>query len=399
MTWGHAVSPDLVHWQQLPNAIEPDKMGTIYSGSAVVDHENTAGFQKGDEKTIVALYTAAGGKNPASNGQPFTQCLAYSTDAGRTFTKFDGNPILKHIVAENRDPKVVWHAATRRWIMALYLDRNDFALFSSPDLKAWTEIQRLTIPSCSECPDFFEMPVEGKPDLKKWIFLTAPGRYLVGSFDGKAFTKESETLRLDYGRNFYAQQTYSDIPATDGRRIQIAWMRDGKYPGMPFNQQMSFPCELVLRHFAEGLRVCRTPVREIEKLYGREHKWTDKPILRGDAPLPGVNTDLLDITAEIDHGNSAELGITINGQDISYAPAQGRITALGQSAILQGNDPNLKLRILVDRTSVEVFVNGGRVSLSSCFVPDPGKRTITTHSAGGSARFINLSIRELRPAW
>ena len=175
MTWGHAVSPDLVHWKQLANAIEPDRLGTIFSGSAVVDWDNTAGFQKGDEKTIVAIYTAAGGTSDQSKGQPFTQCIAYSNDRGRTWTKYDKNPVLKHIVGGNRDPKVVWHAPTRRWIMALFLDGNEFAFFSSPDLKTWTQLQRMTIPNCAECPDFFEMPVDGKPELKKWVWTAANG--------------------------------------------------------------------------------------------------------------------------------------------------------------------------------------------------------------------------------
>src|SRR5262249_50736286 len=157
------------------------------------------------------------------------------------------NPVLKHIAAENRDPKVVWHAPSRRWIMALYLDKEDFALFASPDLKEWTRLQDITMPGCGECPDFFEMPVDGDANHRKWVFTAANGRYLVGTFDGQRFTPESSVLQVDYGANYYAVQTYSDIPASDGRRIQIAWMNGGSYPQMPFNQQMSFPCELTLR--------------------------------------------------------------------------------------------------------------------------------------------------------
>src|SRR5262245_38978807 len=162
MTWGHAVSTDLVHWQQLPNAIEPDSLGTIFSGSAVVDWNNTTGFQRGEEKTLITIYTAAGGTSEASQGQPFTQCIAYSNDRGHTWTKYERNPVLGHMVKENRDPKVVWHAPSRRWIMALYKDGNTFAFFASPDLKTWAHLHNLDVPGCAECPDFFEMLIAGE---------------------------------------------------------------------------------------------------------------------------------------------------------------------------------------------------------------------------------------------
>ena len=160
MTWGHAISPDMVHWTQIENALEPDKMGTMFSGSAVVDWDNTAGFQKGEEKTIVLIYTAAGGSNPESKGQPFTQCIAYSTDRGRTFTKYAGNPVVPNIVGSNRDPKVTWHAPTRQWILTMFLDGSTYRFLASPDLKKWTMLQDISVPKTSECPDFFEMPVE-----------------------------------------------------------------------------------------------------------------------------------------------------------------------------------------------------------------------------------------------
>ncbi len=224
MTWGHATSRDLVHWEQLPNAIEPDPLGTIFSGSAVVDRHNSAGFQVGSRPPLVAIYTAAGDTSPESKGQPFTQCLAYSNDRGRTWTKYDGNPVLNHIVGGNRDPKVIWHAPTQRWIMALYLDGNEFGLFSSPDLKHWEPIQTLALPDCSECPDFFPLPVDGDKNHIKWVFTAANGHYLIGSFDGAKFTQEGGPFAADYGANYYAVQTYSDLPESDGRRIQVAWM-------------------------------------------------------------------------------------------------------------------------------------------------------------------------------
>ena len=192
MTWGHAVSTDLVHWQQMPNAIEPDALGTIFSGSAVVDWENTAGFKVWSEPALVAMYTAAGGSSPESEGQPFTQCLAYSNDRGRTWVKYAGNPVLPHIVGENRDPKVIWYAPEQVWVMALFLDGHNFALFTSPDLKEWERIQTLAIPGSSECPDFFPLPLDGEASKLKWVFTAANGKYLVGDFDGHKFAPQQE---------------------------------------------------------------------------------------------------------------------------------------------------------------------------------------------------------------
>ena len=157
MTWGHAISRDLVHWKQLPNALEPDPRGTIFSGSGVVDENNTAGLEAGEEKTLIVFYTAAGGTSPESKGQPFTQSMAYSSDRGRHWTKFAGNPVVPHMAGENRDPKVVWHAPSQQWIMVLYLEGATFRFLASPNSKSWTVLHDITVPGCEECPDFFEM--------------------------------------------------------------------------------------------------------------------------------------------------------------------------------------------------------------------------------------------------
>ncbi len=230
--WGHAVSTDLIHWRQLDHALLPDALGPIWSGSAVVDAENTSAFGRPGHPLLVALYTAAGGESPESQSHAFTQCLAYSLDRGRTWTKYAHNPVLPHIIGGNRDPKVVWYAPTRRWIMALYLDGNEFGLFASPDLKTWSQIQTLTLPGSSECPDFFEMPLEGSHE-RRWVFTAANGHYQVGTFDGKLFTPETPLLAGDAGANSYAAQTFSDIPARDSRRIQIAWMAGAAIPVCP----------------------------------------------------------------------------------------------------------------------------------------------------------------------
>lgn len=398
MTWGHAVSTDLVHWEQLEHALLPDPMGTMFSGSAVVDHDNTGGFQKGDEKALVAFYTAAGGTSPESKGQPFTQCLAYSTDAGRTWTKYEKNPIIKEIRGGNRDPKVSWDPGTKQWVMSLYLDKNDFALFTSTDLKAWKHIQDLTMPGCDECPDFFPMTVEGS-DAKemKWVFTAANGKYLVGMFDGRTFKPQTQVRQVDYGRNFYAVQTYSDAP--DGRRIQIAWMRGGSYPRMPFNQQMGFPNEMKLRKTADGLRVFLMPAKEIETLHGKAHKWADVSLKPdGENPLARLKGDLFHIRAEFELGDAQVVGFKVRGEPVVYNVKDAAVSALG-AAPLAAEDGRVKLELLVDRTSIETYANGGRVSLSSCFLPMQSNKTLEVFAQGGTAKIVSLEVHELKSAW
>jgi len=398
MHWGHAVSKDLVHWEELPIALAPDEHGTCFSGSAVVDWDNASGLQTRDEKAIVAFYTGAPVPE-VPDGPRFTQCIAYSNDRGRTWTKYDENPVLGHIAAQNRDPKVFWHAASKQWIMALFLDKNDYALFASKDLREWTRLSDVSVPGCGECPDFFELAVDGDPARKKWLFLGGNGNHLIGSFDGKAFVVESGPHQGDYGNNFYATQSYNDIPAADGRRIQIAWMNGGKYPEMPFNQQMSFPCELTLRSFPEGLRMCRWPVHEIETLRKGESSWEERVLHPRENVLDGVSGDLFDINAEFELMDGDEFGFSIRGEAVSYSVKEHTISCLGKSAPLSPVQGRIRLRILVDRTSLEVFGNDGRVSMTSCFLPKLSDRTLETLTKNGAVKIVTLRVYPSRSAW
>ena len=419
MTWGHAVSRDLVHWEQLPNALEPDKLGTMFSGSAVVDWHNTSGFAQGVEKPLVAIYTAAGGTSPESKGQPFTQCLAFSTDKGRTWTKYDHNPILKHIAGENRDPKIIWYAPTKRWIMALYLDKEDFALLVSPDLKTWTQLQTMTLRGCIECPDFFDMSVKGASGSRKWVFTAANGHYLIGAFNGEKFIPEGPLQQVDYGDSYYAVQSYSDIPDTDGRRVQIAWMNNGTFPQMPFNKQMSFPCELTLHQTVEGVRMNRWPVREIEKLYEKYEvqknenqkdqyqrqdqqkiHWHDITLKPGDNLLHGLSGELWDIQAELELQDATAFGLRVRGEDIRYDVKAQTITNLGRTAPLKPDaNKHVWIRVLVDRASMEVFGNGGQISMTSNFLPRQKEKGLAIFTEGGNTRIVSLSVHALRSAW
>jgi fructan beta-fructosidase len=396
MHWGHAVSKDLVRWQELPIAIQPDPHGDVWSGSIVVDWENTAGLQQGEEKTLLAFYTAA-----TAPGKPFTQCLAYSNDRGRTWFKYAKNPIVGHIVAENRDPKVVWHGPSQQWIMVLYLTEDEFALLGSQNFTEWKELSRLRMPGVIECPDFFELPVDGNKRNSKWVFVGGDGSYFVGSFDGKTFRPEGPKQPGDYGANFYATQSYSDIPAADGRRIQIAWMRGGKYPGMPFNQQMSFPCELTLRKTPEGIRLFRLPVREISALYPLERPARSLPetLHSEERPHTLATGDLWDIRLELEPGSAQAVALRVNGQEVRYDAAKSMVTAVDRSAPLAPVEGRIKLRILADRTSLEVYGNDGAVSLSSCFVPTGSRLPVQISCEGGAVRVVDLQVVPLRSAW
>ncbi len=395
MHWGHAVSKDLVHWEELPIALAPDEHGTCFSGSAVVDWHNTAGFQTGSEKVLVAIYTGA--PVPEVPGGPkFSQCVAYSNDRGRTWTKYAKNPVLDHIVGSNRDPKVFWHAPSNRWVMALYLDKNDYALFGSPDLKSWTRLCDVPVRECSECPDMFALPVDGDPNNVKWLFLAANGNYLIGSFDGTTFNPESGPHQGDYGKNSYATQSYSDTP---GRRIQVTWMNGGQYPGMPFNQQMSFPCDLALRAFPEGLRLCRTPVPEIASLYDTTRGWHDIALNPSGNPLDGITGELFDIEADIVLGEASVIRLDVRGTPIAFSVKDAKLTCLDKAAELHPIGGRIALRVLLDRTSLEVYADGGRVSMTSCFLPQPVEKEIAIHAEGGSARIDSMKVHVLKSAW
>ena len=250
-----------------------------------------------------------------------------------------------------------------------------------------------------ECPDLFELPVDGNPRHTRWVMFGAKGEYALGSFDGVRFHPEGGRLPGDYGRNFYAAQTYSDIPAADGRRILIAWMNGGQYPGMPFNQQMSVPCELRLRTTADGVRLCRWPVRELERLRTRTHEWRDERLAPGTNLLAGVTAELLDVEADIDLGDAAEIALAAHGTTVAYSAPGRTLSCLDRAAPLAPVDGRLRLRLLVDRTSVEVFGNDGAVPMSFCCLPTPGACPLELRVSGGPARAVSLRVHELRSVW
>ena len=396
MTWGHAVSTDMIHWTELGDAIHPDRLGTIFSGSAVVDVNNTAGFQTGDEKVIVCIYTSAGGTNPMSKDQPFTQSIAYSNDRGRTFTVYEGNPILGHINGGNRDPKVIWHTPTAQWVMALYLDDRDMAFFTSKDLKSW-EFQS-KIKCFHECPELFALPVDGDRNNGKWILYGGSGEYLIGNFDGTHFVSEEGPIPFHHGNCFYASQTFSDIPKTDGRRIQIAWGRV-KMTDMPFNQMMLFPVTLTLRTTEEGPRMFAQPVREIEKLQKNIRQWKNKTLKPGDNLLSGLSGELIHIRAELRVDEARETGFVIRDIPVVYNVQKQELSCQGKTASLKPVDGGIRLELLADRTSIEIFGNDGRVYMPIGVILADNSKSLEIFTKGGNTEIKSLEICELNSAW
>jgi len=396
MTWGHAVSTDMIHWTELGDAIHPDRLGTIFSGSAVTDVNNTAGLQTGNEKVLVCIYTSAGGTNPMSNGQPFTQSIAYSNDRGRTLTVYENNPILGHINGGNRDPKVIWHTPTAQWVMALYLDDREMGFFTSKDLKSW-EFQS-KIKCFHECPELFALPVDGDKNNEKWILYGGSGEYLVGHFDGKQFRSETDAIRFHYGNCFYASQTFSNIPKSDGRRIQIAWGRVNM-PDMPFNQMMLFPVTLTLRTTEEGIRMFAEPVREIKNLYGRQHKWKNKILKPGDDLLSDFSAELVHIRAELRLAGAEEVGFVIRDIPVIFDVQKQELSCQGNKVSLKPVDGKIRLELLVDRTSIEIFGNFGRVYMPVGVILADNSKSLEIFTKSGNAEVESLEIYELNSAW
>jgi len=397
-TWGHAVSTDLVHWTELAGVIHPDHLGTIYSGSAMLDKDNSTGFQTGKEKPIVAVYTSAGGRSPWSEGKPFSQSIAYSNDRGRTFTPYVGNPVLPNIEYINRDPKAIWHEPTGKWVMVLHFDGRAMAFFTSDDLKTWEKQSEFESRYLVDCPELFQLAVDGDEDNKKWVLYGGPGAYYVGDFDGKQYTPETGITRYSHGDCFYASQTFSNVPK--GRRVQMAW---GVIPmeGMPFNQQLLFPVELTLHTTDEGLRMFAYPVNEIESIHAKEYSWADVQLKPGQNILAGVKGELFDIDAEFEIGRADEFGFMIRGVPVVYNAKKNELSGgeVWTEAELKPIDRKIRLRILVDRVSIEVFANDGRVYMPIRAIPEGDERGLEVFTKGGNVKISSLTVHELKSIW
>lgn len=394
-TWGHATSSDLVHWKQLGEAIVPiprpdGKLAGAWSGTAVVDEHNSAGFAKGGEEApIVAFWTATG----------LGQCLAYSKDAGRTFTMYAGNPVIPMDPPKrgdwDRDPDVFWYEPARHWVLIYSVSGKGFVFNSSDDLKHWT--RQSLLPGMYECPNCFEIALDGDDRQKKWIVWDASGKYFIGRFDGGQFTPESGPFPVDGCRDFYAAQTWSNAPG--GRRIAITWIRDGKFPGMPFNQQMGVPSELTLRTIpGVGPRLTKVPVKEIEQLRYNQKQVGNLRLAPDTAnPLAGVEGDCLDLETELQPSPQSRLTFVFLGRSLMWADEKLTLGRTSLAAPL--NAGKLKLRLLIDRTSIEAYVNDGATSLTAAISPAQGPRQNSLSCTGEPATIESLNVWQMHSIW
>lgn len=396
MHWGHATSTDLFHWQEHPTALFPDHEGYMYSGSGFAVSKKQTDIPFKPDVVMGLAYTAEGTRSYVP-GQKTDQRLALSTDGGKTFRKYSDQPVVPHHVAENRDPKVFWHEPTKRWIMALYHDGNEYGIYVSPDLVKWERTSTYNIPGDSECPDLFPLAVDGDPKNTRWVAWGANGRYLLGEFDGRTFTPKGGSQRHYFGSS-YAGQSYDNAP--EGRRIHIGWMRDDRgFDDAPFNLQMSLPLEFHLNKDSKGsLRLRAEPAREIVSLREKSREWKALEVKDGDAELfKDLSGAQFEINAVIDAASSAsEIGFLICG-DHPAVWRKADQTFTGMEGPQEPVGGKLNVRIFVDTVSMEVFVNGSY--FARYLRQKSGAPQIRVVAKDGSVKFDSLEVHTLRSIW
>jgi fructan beta-fructosidase len=431
MSWGHAVSRDLVSWQPLPVALPEGDGIMIFSGSAVVDTKNTSGFGRDGKPPLVAIYTGHG------HGRQ-TQNLAYSLDRGRTWTKYAANPVLDIGSAEFRDPKVFRHEPTGRWVMVVVLaQEKKVRFYGSADLKSWKHLSDFGPAGSTggvwECPDLFPLAVEGRPGTIKWVLKVdvnpgavsggSGGQYFVGTFDGKVFTNESRDwpIWLDYGKDFYAAQSWSDIPDSEGRRTWLGWMANWQYanqlPTRPWRGAMTLPRTLTLHTTPAGLRLAQAPVKELQALRGQHVRIADRVVSEKERPLADekISGASLELVAEFEPGTANEFGLKVRrGKDqetlVGYDVRAGALfidrTRSGEvnfskefpgrhAGPLSPEEGRVKMHLFLDASSVEVFGNDGRTVITDLIFPDPASQGVELYAKGGTTKLIALNAWKL----
>jgi fructan beta-fructosidase len=433
MHWGHAVSRDLIHWEHLPVALYPDSLGYIFSGSVVVDEQNSSGFQRGPEKPMVAIFTYHDINGEKSGSLHFqTQGIAYSNDRGRTWKKYSGNPVLKNPGFKDfRDPKVFWYTAGKEWVMSLAVgDRIQFC--HSGDLKNWDLCGEFGMHEGShdgvwECPDLFPLQL-GDGKQQKWVLLVSVGsgapnggsgtQYFTGDFDGKTFRNENPPqtiLWVDYGSDDYAGVTWNN---TGQRRLFLGWMSNWQYaqlvPTKPWRSSMTLPRELSLHETAEGIRLFAIPAKETAAL--RTNK---KPVFlsKRTEMLPGLEEILLTIDLKqvkennfgLEFSNSRQERLILGFDKIRNGFYIDR-TAAGENSFSKGfgtmhfaprtdTSDILKLDIFLDQSSVEFFADSGSIIMTDIFFPSQGYTLMQSYPSMEIGSFFQGEVYTLKAVW
>ena len=418
MSWGHAVSTDLITWEELPVALAEDERHMIFSGSVVVDWQNSSGLGAGGKPPLIALYTGA--EQGADAKQ--VQCLAYSHDKGRSWTKYQGNPVLDIGLADFRDPKVFWHAPTSKWVMVVVLSKENKArLYGSSNLIDWTALSDIdALPGTGdlwECPDMFPLPVEGAGGETRWLFkadvfkpigrVGSVGLVMTGLFDGNKFVPDADAQGaplwqwIDHGAEFYAAVSWSDVPQADGRRIWIGWMNNHfiakDTPTSPWRGAMTVPRSLSLRRTGEGYRLVQQPVAEL----GRH-------LVPAQEPLP---QSAFDLSASFRAGEDARFGVRMaSGRyhvdvmadrakncltlDRSQAGPMADNETFAALAIAPLNSATVtELRILGDACSLEVFADDGACCITALHFLPPGLVTVTPLILSGAVELSSFQLQ------
>ena len=383
MHWGHATSPDLLHWTEREPALYPDELGTMFSGSAVVDTDNRSGLGDGMTPPLLLFYTAFG-------KEASVQCLAFSIDDGATFQKYDRNPLIPSVMPGNRDPKVIYHQPSGRYVMALYLDGHKYSLFGSNNLLDWQLQQVITLEEDWECPDFYPLPLDGAADKTKWVLCGAFDRYLVGEFDGWAFRALQPIRRLHWGNASYAAQSWFNLRPGDDRRVRIAW-NNHPLPPAPFQGCMTFPCEMTLRTLDGAMCLCANPIDEIASLYDTVHEQTT-PSLPFAAPLAEGGYD---IRMTLNGGAEAEAELTVCGLHLCLDWKTGLLTCGENQAPLCAEKGRVSLRLLLDMPGAEIFLGQGQALLTWGQPLDYNLARLTV--AGADVALRHISIAALQP--
>ena len=420
-SWGHAVSRDLVHWTHLPPAILPDEKGAIWSGSAVVDSKDSSGLFHG-KPGMVCIFTYM---NPGEGGRQ-SQGMAYSPD-GIHFTKYAHNPIIPQLRyqpgqpddADFRDPKVFWYAPDKKWMMIT--GGGTVRFYSSPNLRDW-KFESINEGINTECPDFFELPADGDKSNSRWVLNGAGDWYILGDFNGKVFTPKSDRIRINYGNDFYASQTWSDTP--DGRRIMIGWMYKWGYTGdlpAPLSNggMMTIPTVLSLKTTSKGVRLFQTPIHELRELREKPFEMSNKTFGPDDPPPIDLRGKCLEIVAEFQNEGSKEFGIRVRtdtegdqttaGYDAKDQQIFVDRRKSGYSKInnfaniykapLQPENGVIKMHIFVDWSSIELFANDGRRVITCDLLPPPTADGLELYSTGGKVKLVSLKIYPLKSIW
>lgn len=435
MHWGHAISQDLLHWEECPIAFYPDQLGMIFSGSIVVDRQDTSGFFNGKEG-LVALYTNA--LEDKENGISMQQqSIQYSKDGGETWQPYAHNPVISTPgFRDFRDPKVLWYKPLEKWIMTLAC--NDHVRFyGSTDLKNWKYLSSFYgEQGCHdgvwECPELFSLPVDGDSDKQKWILKVdviegAPaggsgGQYYIGHFDGKEFHMDApEAVHwLDYGKDFYAAQSWYGISEQDGRCIWIAWMSNWKYanqiPTQKWRGAMTLPREVQLQTTKKGVQLIQKPIGELKNLREKGNEWAEICLQPGQNLLENISGNTLEIKASFIINNAVEFGFKVCKSEkeetvIGYNAARKLLyvdrTQSGAcdfstefvqryDVLMEPIDDRIDLHIFVDASSVEVFANGGKVVLTNLIFPDSKSDSLEIFTTDGEVEIENLEVYSLK---